>query len=347
MMLSKNQTLITGVYRTGSEYITHLINCHPEISATMYRVNLMRFVFGRFDPISEKANYDATVRSIGKRISLRYPIDFDEKCIIDKLDGLDKVGYGDVYDTIMTTLYLNDGVSHWAEKCQLVWRAIPSFLDIMRNGKALIVLRDPRAVLASFKYFTNASAPRHLGAVFNCLDVMRHAMSYADDDRVGIVKYEDVVVSPNDRIAGVWETIGLSSDFDLSLYNSNQWQDTYGNQWRSNSSFQSISGQSDFDVNKAINGWKDTLSADEIAFTEMVCGKLMANYGYTKSGCIGNPEKIINELFNDEKMKEIYNNYQNTGDGIEAFPSDPFDPSTWGDGNRGDDLMQNKGALEK
>ena len=32
----------------------------------------------------------------------------------------------------------------------------PEFIKIMPNGKAIIVVRDPRSVLASFKKFTNA-----------------------------------------------------------------------------------------------------------------------------------------------------------------------------------------------
>ncbi len=40
MKESKSQTLITGVYRTGTEYITQLINRNPNVIATMYRVRV-------------------------------------------------------------------------------------------------------------------------------------------------------------------------------------------------------------------------------------------------------------------------------------------------------------------
>ena len=54
MNYSRSQTLITGTYRSGSEYLTLLLDSHPELSATMYRVNLIRFMFRRYDPISDK-----------------------------------------------------------------------------------------------------------------------------------------------------------------------------------------------------------------------------------------------------------------------------------------------------
>ena len=58
MAISTSQTLITGVYRTGTEYLTQLVNCHPNISATMYSVNIYRFVEGKYDPINIKLAKD-------------------------------------------------------------------------------------------------------------------------------------------------------------------------------------------------------------------------------------------------------------------------------------------------
>jgi len=72
---SKSQTFITGVYRTASEYISQLINCHPHISVTMYSVNVLRFIYNRFDPISEKHNYIAAVDALNERIKRRYNLD--------------------------------------------------------------------------------------------------------------------------------------------------------------------------------------------------------------------------------------------------------------------------------
>ena len=42
-----------------------------------------------------------------------------------------------VYDVMMSELWLDDGKSNWAEKCQLVWREIPDFLDRMPFGRAV------------------------------------------------------------------------------------------------------------------------------------------------------------------------------------------------------------------
>ena len=68
MINSKSQTLITGTYRSGSEFLTLLLNSHPELAATMYRVNLIRFVFQRYDPILKLNNLKAALLDTNKRL---------------------------------------------------------------------------------------------------------------------------------------------------------------------------------------------------------------------------------------------------------------------------------------
>lgn len=328
-MLSKTQTLITGVYRTGSEYITQLINCHPHVSATMYHVNVMRFAYGRFDPISDKENYRNAVHYLKDRIFKRYNNTFPIQTIFDQLDRISHVGYGDIYDRVMTELYLGHKQRYWAEKCQLVWREIPQFLDMMYNGRAVMILRDPRAVLASFKYFTNAPPPRYLGAVFNCLDAMETALKLKGDRRVAIHKYEDVLRTPQENISKIWKMMGVQTEYDLSDCEQSLWKNSYGKQWSPNSSFQSGVKQREFNSKKAVKGWTEKLTLDEIAFVEMICGEMMNQYGYNLSACDGDPEIIIDELKADDSMAQIYRQYEETGKGIEAFPSDPFEPANW------------------
>ena len=66
MINSKSQTLITGTYRSGSEYLTLLLDSHPELSASMYRVNLIRFMFKRYDPISNPKNLELALSDTNK-----------------------------------------------------------------------------------------------------------------------------------------------------------------------------------------------------------------------------------------------------------------------------------------
>ena len=61
--------LTTGVYRSGTEYVAMLIGAHPEISSTLYRVNLLRFIYGRYNPIHERDNYLRVLEDLNKRLT--------------------------------------------------------------------------------------------------------------------------------------------------------------------------------------------------------------------------------------------------------------------------------------
>ena len=99
---SKSQTLITGVYRTGSEYLAQLIGGNDEISVSMYSINILRFVYGKYDPFNVKENYSKALNNISERVLSRYQIRIDKINILKELDALPIVTYGNFYDLIMS-----------------------------------------------------------------------------------------------------------------------------------------------------------------------------------------------------------------------------------------------------
>lgn len=329
---SDSQTLITGVYRSGTEYVTQLINMHPDIRATMYRVNVLRFVYRKFDPINRRENYCRAVEALGERVQARYGIELNKNEIMSALDTAGTVTYGTIYDTVMCSLYLTGtGVKHWAEKVQLLWREIPGFLEMMPNGKAILVLRDPRGVLCSFKLFTHASPPAYLGAIFNCLDCMQRALSYRETlppERILVLRYEDVVAQPGDSMRRVWEFIGLDMLKPVNFADFSDAKDAYGNPWKSNSSIQPDTAAATFEFGKSRDAWKQRLSEDELSLLRAVCGPVMKKWGYTWETF---PDKDPDfEVFRgDPALARMYDQWRRDGTGAQAFPRDPLDPATW------------------
>ncbi len=329
---SLSQTLITGVYRSGTEYITQLANCHPHLSATMYRVNVLRFVAGRFDPIESEENYSKALDAIKARVQKRYKISLDVEKIKDVLNQRDNVNYGILYDVIMSSLYLRPPVFHWAEKNQLLWREIPEFISMMPNGKAILMIRDPRSILASFKLFTNASPPAYLGAIFNCLDAMQHGKKYLDeypDNKVLLIKYEEAAYKPEHIARKIWQFIGLPEIEGINIYDTSTWVDAYNQPWRSNSSIQGEVKPFSFDIRRSINAWKNILTDDEISLGEHICGNVMEEFGYTLKNKTTDISNILETLKGDQQLNSFYNQWLATGQGVEAFPRDPLDPATW------------------
>lgn len=327
---SSSQTLITGVYRSGTEFVTQLLSAHPHISATMYRVNVLRFSCGRFDPIDRPKQWRLALDEIDHRLQTRYSIALHRDQVEAALQARDTVTYGVLYDAVMTSLYLNDHVLHWAEKCQLLWREIPGFLNMMPNGRAILVVRDPRSILASFKHYTYAQKPAYLGAIFNSVDAMTTGLRWARDlpkDRFLIVRYEDAASDPDGVARRMHEFLQLAPVSEFR--DQSTWRDVHGRPWSSNSSFHASDDTRAFDIEASINRWKQALDQEEIGLTEAVCGETMAAFGYQRSSVEMNWPGGLRLFMGDDAMTNHFRRWLMTGEGIEAFPSDPLNPINW------------------
>ena len=332
-MKSLSQTLITGVYRTGSQYFVRILNAHPELSSTEYKVNVMRFIYKRYDPFEN--NYLRALEDTAHRMKKRYNEDLDSIGIKTKLLEYAKVDVGIFYDEIMTSLYLEGNKKHWAEKSQLEWRNIPNFIKMMPNGKAIHIIRDPRSILLSFKKNTIAPPPLFLGAIWNCYDSMKHSLKYMQDTEISkkyqTITYEAYALNPQGMAQRTWNFLGLSpGDFDV--HDQSGWVTEKGEKWYINSSFQKNVPEK-FDVNKSIHRWKKYLNQDEIILTEGICGELMEKFGYVRtiSGLTSQMvEDALNRLAGDhEKIHHYYKIYKEFGEGIQEYPLNPLDASTW------------------
>ena len=327
--ISTAQVLLTGVYRTGSEFLTQLINSFPEVDASMYRVNLLRFIYRRYDPIDNEDNLRKALKDLNERISQRYNLKINADDFIKAID-LSSYSYGKFYDQIMTELYLKDSSAKiWAEKCQLVWRESEDFINMMENGKVILIHRDPRSVLASFKLYTNAPTPHYLGAIFNSLDSMscglRNALKYPN--QFLNIKYEDLIENESEVMTKIASFLNLKNK--CYTLDSSNLKDAYGNPWHVNSSFHSNDDKSEYNKSGSTERWKSTLSFDEVMLVEKICGKMMVEYDYSKSVHENFNEKVFSLLSHDNLTKSYLNSYLETGQGIQAFPSDPLDSRTW------------------
>lgn len=331
---SNSQTLITGVYRSGTEYLTLLINSHPLISASMYRINLLRFAYKKGHSIHLPKNYKKILNDLNKRLKYRYKIKLNLKNIYNYIKNKKiKVTYGNLYDIIMSSIYLKGSVKHWAEKNQLLWREIPEFIKIMPNGKAIVVVRDPRSVLASFKKFTNAKKPLYLQAIFNCFDLflfIEKNKKLIKNKRLYVVKYENVALNPKYEINKIFKFLKVRKLDEVSIV-PNQ-LDAYGNIWRNNTVFDKSSNSKKFHIKSSINRWKSNLKNEEIILTEIVCARFMNKFGYKckyKSLNKKIPKKVL-ELFKyNNEIKTCFKNYLEKSEGIQKFPSDPLKRKNW------------------
>ncbi|RJR32847.1 MAG: sulfotransferase [Desulfobacteraceae bacterium] len=333
MSPSRMQVLITGCYRSGTEYVTLLLNNHPDLAATMYVVNFMRFCYDRYNPIEVEQNYSKLIFDAAERIRLRWRRNVDVHSILDVCNSTEKVTYALLYDLLMADLFLKEDGKAWAEKTQLVWTRIPAFLGMFPAGKVIHVVRDPRSVLASFKKFTYAPEPAYLGAIFNCYDSMKSGLQFKSEfpeNRYHLLKYEDVVNSPRETLTRLFDFLGFHVEHDL--LSEKDWKDPLGNPWNHNSAFApKDAAPSRFDKQAAVSRWEKNLSEDEISTCECVNSELMKTYGYERSGIIPDWVATLKMLLSDERLAFYLKRWATDGRGVEEFPTDPINPANWED----------------
>lgn len=330
MIRSQSQTLITGVYRVGSEYLTQLLDSHPNISSSMYRVNLIRFTLGKFGNLSVESNLNNAILDLNNRLNERYQMSVDADVVKQMFSSSKSKDYWTFYDIIMSHLYCDSKVIHWAEKNQLLWRDIPDFVTNMPNGKSIIIIRDPRSVLASFKKYTFVPEPAYLEAIFNCYDCLKFAKLYQEqlnEDRFLLLKYEECALDPKSAKEKMFGFLGLETGLDSVLIGN---KDAYGKDWFANSSFHSNEDNSSaFNVNSAINRWKNNLSDEEVFLTECICSEYMEFFGYELSHRTGKRNNIFKKVLEDKRLSTFFQKWAMRSEGIQEFPVDPLLKDNW------------------
>ncbi len=331
MVRSEQQILITGCYRSGTEYITLLLNNHPKLSASMYVVSFLRFCYDRYNPVEVESNYKRLLEDAAQRIRTRYGRELHVEKIIAYCGKTKAVTYSLLYDLMMADLFLSDNVRRWAEKVQLVWTKIPVFLKMFPAGKVIHIVRDPRSVLASFKKITYAPKPGYLGAIFNCFDSMKKGVQYKkehDPNCYYLLKYEDLIASPKANVIALFNFLGLSSDHDL--LSEEGWKDPSGKPWSHNSAFAGENQQQhQFDVKASVDRWKENLAPWEISTCETINSDLMRHYGYEMSGTPAASEDLLRSQFSTDQLARYFSRWQTKREGVEEFPTDPLNPANW------------------
>lgn len=324
--------LITGTFRSGTTLISQIMRNHSNVELVYDSVNFMRFSYNRYNPITEFKNIKLLVKEIHERIKKRWGMEFNYEEVISQLKD-EKISYAIIYDKIMTDLLLkNSKANIWGEKTTLVWTKIPGFFEMFPKGRVIHIIRDPRAVLASWKKMTHAPGNDYLDALVNCHSSMSHAERYSDtfeNKRYSLVKFENLVEDPENIIRNICNKFDLN--YEKNMLDTSKFADKQGKKWDSNSIYdKKIKGIS----KKTKDIWRDKLSDWEIYYSEFINSDLMADFNYEKA----KPEvseELYNKVIKNVQSSDVTTNgllkYIFEGVGQERFPDDPFDEKTWGD----------------
>lgn len=315
---------ISGVYRSGTTFLTAVLNRLPSIAAASSTVKYLRFCLPLYPDLDSPSVLDQLLNVTNQRISERWSLTLDVEAIKTRIAHT-PLQHSIIYNEIMYDLLLKNSKSatRWAEKLAMQWRDIPKFLEMFPGGKVVHIFRDPRDVTASYKHMTYEPWPTYLDAALNCTAAMIELPRLVDrygSDRILTLRAEDLALDLPGQMCTICDFLGETYSDDLSDINS--FGDIKGEDWRTNTSFDSNSSN----FAKAEVRWKNNLTNAEIFLVEMICQPYMSDHGYRGSGNsldqVSFPE--LAHLLSDNWLSSRIQHFLETGLPHQGYRSDPL-----------------------
>jgi hypothetical protein len=197
----------------------------------------------------------------------------------------------------------------WGEKTPRHLFQIEEILSAFPTSRIIIMMRDPRAVIASHRDWRQGWLNAHAEVTGLDAEVAREAQrmqrSYnltivaliwraaaatalrltegATDPRVRLVRFEELVTRPGKTLQSVLDWLELP--FEPALLHTIV----------SKSSYAADENRKGFNAD-AIERWKARLSEPEAAYVDAICGTVVARLGYPASGARLKPWFTLQEL---------------------------------------------------
>jgi len=314
---------ISGMFRSGTTLFARMLHTHNNIACASdpFRpfFNCLRDAIARdigvsvdgFDPLgdyfadkTEVELFDAVQQTTLNR---QFPDDVRDELydriishaepfspkITTQLDAIRGETFRDVYDDLWSHVpaAYGDGNEQW-EGTKEVWMTefTPVLAHAYPDSKFLHIVRDPRAVCASKNVQQDTKYPwlflirqwRKLAILSNRYDRQLH-------DRVRIVRYEDLVTSPQDTVTDICEFLEI--EVDRRLLDPSNFVDGAGAQWLQNTSYEG--SQASFNTD-SVDKWKGILTDREVKYIEQLVYPEMRLYDYVpESSQFGLPDDLI------------------------------------------------------
>ncbi len=321
--------LITGVWRSGTTLISRILNNHPDLEITFDTVHFMRFSFNKYNPIHKRKNVIKLINDTRKRLLDRYDLNISSKDVLKIVNK--KYNYQTIYDALMKVFLLKSNQKKtWGEKTNLVWTKIPDFFRMYPKGRVLHIVRDPRAVLFSWKKFTQANGNDYLDSILNSYDSMNKALLYKKvykNKNYKLITYESLVSNPKLIVKSVCKKFNI--EYDPIMLDTKNFTDKYGNKWIANS----IHKKKVIGISKSIrNTWKKNLDNWEIFLIETIMKDLFKHFNYKKTKIIANEKMVKKIIYQIQKSKLVFDGiikFALFNEGFERYPSDPLLKINW------------------
>jgi len=323
--------LMSGWARSGAALSSSILNAHPDVTFSTDIVKYLNFCYKRYPDVSSN-NLHIMLEEMKLRLSARFSINLDVSYCVE--DIADNISHSNVYSVLMNHIVSRNYRSKVIGEYEgVTWSSIPFFLDNVKNSKAMMIVRDPRDVLVSFKKNTIAPNNDYLISVFNSLSLMTSWLKYEEmypDEFYGI-RFEYLKNDKENVVRNMCDFLDIR--FKQSMLNSENWTKLHGNSWAKWENHDSSSFSDDGLLKKnPVGRWKSLIDPVDHFICEFVAGDIMKLFGMDLE--FDKPtdeifEVAIEKLMSSTLLKKSFLNYLYYKKGSEKYPLNPFDPNNW------------------
>ena len=319
----------TCLSRSGGSLASNMLTCHKRIFITTDLFHFFRFVIGKYQPINKYSNQYKLIQEVCLRLKIRNKITINPKEILrdQKINS-----YKDILNIFAELIRKKiKGKKLIGEVANNEWRNIENFLKMSKEHKAFQIIRDPRAILASWKKLTYSKGYKYLNIIFQWID----AANYSEKNRIKfprsfmVMKFEDIHSNPTKSAKKFCKF--LKVNFDNSMIDEKKWPRLLKNKFiKVNVSSYSKKKIYGFSL-KRTQTWKKKIEKWEIALIQHLMKKYLKKFNYeiiptTKHDL----KKGLEKLKKDKLLNKNYKNFLISGEGSNKFLKDPTKPENWG-----------------
>lgn len=299
-----------GLPRSGTTLMRSLVTGHPRI-AIAPETHFLR----KFGTSSSDSEFEELWRMYSETFRFRdLGLDGDDikRRVIESGDRSAR----NTFRMVLREFAMGQGKDRWGEKTPSHYGFLHELFEWFAQARVIWVVRDPRAICNSlrtvhwrrweekgFRAIEGATSTRLRRMYFDSKVWQRHLRlfraAWSDDERVKIVRYEDLVRNPS----AVFREIGefLNEDFSDEVLASRSWSDVSAIPADSLSDRRGLWLRDHFErvlkpiTEESIDKWRAGLTRLEIEVIESACAEGMRWLGYEKvehPGATGSPSRL-------------------------------------------------------
>ena len=282
---------IVGMPRSGTSLLLALLSAHPNIAITPETqfFGIWMRMYRHLDSEKPKDMELFWKAFSTGRHYLRLGLDTERVHAQASEAGM--MTHRSIFTAVMREYAHAKGKNRIGEKSPRHFAYLSTLFDWYPDAKVLFLLRDPRACVASAR-----KAPWGNPSVYSQSLTWNESMDcyeeYKDDPRVMLVRYEELVQTPEPHVRGICDFLGeeyteklldhaTHSSFSDYHPSHGMWGVRHRDQY-----MQPISA-------KHTDKWKQKLSKNQIAVVDHLTGKRMRRFGYTPIS----DEKSVQHLY--------------------------------------------------